>query len=364
MRTVIATALAAGVVGGLGLSVSAEVPACGAAGGNPFLSFAYKTQQIVTWQGTPYQDYYVTMGLENLTIPDHLIMESGGYLIVSRDQGCEWELVERLPGGEWPLWITPGPQGYAYAYAVNGSALYQVSYDAATREFAATSRRIPSSGLLGLGVSATDPLHIRIGDAGGQMHESFDGGETWFRVGMRAPVGLLTYRAAFDPGDLDHVMYGEATHGGWVTFDGGATWEASSGLSSSDGPANLFNMEFSPVDGLVVWAMSLDVNESDQGHPSQGRHIYRSTDGGRTFEPRIDNGPGVTITNGPELTPHPYDADRMAWAWGSRFDGMYVYQYDNGLDRLVTGFRAGLVARTACYYLPDTRHLYVGMEAR
>src|SRR3954454_24065128 len=44
---------------------------------------------------------------------------------------------------------------------------------------------------------------------------------------------------------------------------------------------NVFNVVVSPADARVVWAMAIDINEMDSNVPSQGRHIYRSVDGGR-----------------------------------------------------------------------------------
>lgn len=341
-------------------SVQAETPGC-PDGGAPVLAFTHHGRRIFTWQGSPYRDYFVTMGLRTLDLPDHLIMESGGHLAVSRDEGCSWELIRELPGSDWPLWITAGPNGAAYAFALNGSALYRVEYDGAN--FAAIELHAPVSNILGLGVDADDAQRIRIGDSTGQVHESLDGGDSWSRVGTRPPVGPLTYRIAFDPNDLDHMIFGAAVDGGWVTFDGAATWTPIVGLSETNGPVNLFNAVFSPVDSNVAWCMAIDLDQADAGHPSQGRHIYLSRDGGLTFEPVVDNAAGVTLSNGPELTPHPFDPNRIGWAWGSRWDGMYVYQFDASARRLRTAYRAGMVARTMEFYRADPRHAYVGLEA-
>ena len=59
-----------------------------------------------------------------------------------------------------------------------------------------------------------------------------------------------------------------------------------------------------------------------------GRHIYRSTDGGLTFEPVIDRSPAVTITNGPVMVAHPTDANRLYFVFGSYFQGYGTDLFD------------------------------------
>lgn len=331
----------------------------------PFLAFAFNGgDRVVKYDGPQPPDYYVTFGLRNLSLPDHLLLESGGYLALSTDQGCSWQVLAQIPSWEEPMVITPGPAGSAYAFTINGSGLYRVFTDGA-KYFAAPGAS-PVSSIMGLGVDPADHLHVRVGDSSGQMHESLDGGLTWRRVGAVPYANAFGYRFAFDPHDLDHAIFGALGEGGYVTFDGGATWNEIGGLSASgSGPVNLFNAIFSPIDGDVAWCMALDIEQSDQGHPSQGRHIYLSTDGGQSFTPVVDNGPDVVITNGPELTAHPTNPARMAWGWGSNFENRtLIHQYDASLDRLKVEEARGILARVVEYYRPDPRHLYVGLEAR
>lgn len=355
--------VAAGMVALGGVTAAwAALPPCGPEGGNPFLAFALNGDRILTWQGARYPNYFVTMGLKNLDIPGFMLMESGGYLIASKDEGCSWSIVATLGGNEWPLNIAPGPGGNAYAFGVNRDTLYRVDYD--SLNFHATSLRSPASNILGLGADPDNASHVRLSSSSGQMYDSIDGGMSWNPVGVPPPAGALTYRMGFDPNNLDHALFGAARDGGWVTFDGGQHWASCIGLSETNGPANLFNAVISPVNSDYVWVMAIDLDQADAGHPSGGKHFYLSTDGGQTFEPKVDNGANVTITNGPEMTCHPTRPTTLAWAWGSRFSGMYVYQYDAQLDRLKSAFKAGYIARTVEYYRPDPRHLYVGLEAR
>ena len=93
----------------------------------------------------------------------------------------------------------------------------------------------PESTLLGLGVDANDPLHIRVVGRTGQIYESFLGGAGWTPIGEPAnPEAVVSYFAAFDPNDLDHVIFGQPLDGGYVTFDGGQSWDRSLFLSNGN----------------------------------------------------------------------------------------------------------------------------------
>jgi len=326
----------------------------------PFMGFALNGgDRFALYEGRPYRDYFVTMGMRTLDVPGSIMMESGGYLGVSKDEGCTWEVITRVD--TWPLWIAPAKGGNAYAYAVNGSALHSVTN--AGGSYTATSLRSPTGSIMGLGVDAQDPRHVRIGGPDGTIYDSTDAGVSWRAISSAAPGNLFLYRMAFDPNDLDHVVLGALGEGGRVTVDAGQNWAECAGLSISGGPVNLFNMEVSGANGEYVWAAALDITQSDQGHPSQGRHIYLSTDGGFTFEPVIDNGDsGVVITNGPEMRPHPTIPGVLGWGWGSRFDGGYVYLYNARNDRIQVGYQPGIVIRTVEFYPRDTRNQYIGLE--
>src|SRR6185436_16934809 len=149
-----------------------------------------------------------------------------------------------------------------------------------------TTLKAPSPYLLGFGVDPANADHVRTGDTNGRIWESKDAGATWTAAAEPPSADTYAYRVAFDPANLLHIGLGVVSNGSYVTFDGGQTWTASTGLAASGrGPVNVFNAVVSPADPRVVWVMGLDIQESDANVPSQGRHVYRSTDGGLTFAP-------------------------------------------------------------------------------
>ncbi len=103
----------------------------------------------------------------------------------------------------------------------------------------------------------------------------------WVRLG--GPPGGTGYdiRYNFDNPDIWYVT---DAHGGvHVSFDNGYTWQASNtGISGQSGPTGdaigVFCLTVDPNNPQVIWAGTVDSG-----------HIYRSTDGGKTWVER-DNG--------------------------------------------------------------------------
>jgi len=122
-----------------------------------------------------------------------------------------------------------------------------------------------------------------------------------------------------------------------VSFDGGRNWTRSTGLSSTGtGPVNVFNAVIAPAGGQVVWAMGLDLDEADAGAPSGGRHIYRSTDGGVTFMPVVDQSDEIRLQNGPTMAAPPDSTDVVYFTFGMSFGnyGTDVFRYDEATGQV------------------------------
>jgi hypothetical protein len=133
---------------------------------------------------------------------------------------------------------------------------------------------------------------------------------------------------------MDHVVLGEMGTGAHVTFDGGRTWTASTGLGGDN--VNVFSAVISPAAPNVVYAMGLNTAESNAGMPSGGRHIYKSVDGGRHFTPVVDHGNGITLVNGPVMAAHPTDPGVVYFVYGTSYMGYGtdIYRYDSSEERV------------------------------
>jgi hypothetical protein len=60
------------------------------------------------------------------------------------------------------------------------------------------------------------------------------------------------------------------------------------------------------------------------------RHIFRSTDGGRTFVSILDASAEVTLVNGPVMAAHPTDANVLYFVFGTYFQnyGTDLFRFD------------------------------------
>lgn len=304
-----------GGTGGTG-GIPAEwaVPACDSVTGTSAVTFTKNEGGSLAPTPGQLTGIGYTWGLAALDTPNTLLAEHKGELLRSGDAGCTWSTIATLEGA--PLKLTAAPGGRAYAWSDNGAAFYRVDPDGA-HPFAT-----PAPNIVGVGVDPADGLHLRVGDATGTLHDSVDGGQTWTKHGAVAgSTSGLGYRFAFDPANLDHALFGQAVQGSTVTTDGGTTWTPSAGLGAKG--ANAFSLVVSPVDGNLVWAESLELGPDL-------RHIYRSTDGGVTFDPVVTEAPEITLINGTLLAPHPTNPDILYFVFGTGYAdyGTDIYRYD------------------------------------
>jgi len=326
---------------GAGVAVAQDAPSLGGAGVTGCQRLSKPYMSTTTDLGVTFTPFRVptartlslTWGLAAVDDFGTLVMHADDALWGSQDDGCSWTRIERsdIPG---IYRIVAGPAGTAYAWEDNGSSLYRVTLDTTPGGgWSAVSVKTFLTGLHGCGVDPLDAMHVRIAGNEGLVYESFNGGATCAPHGVAAkPGGSLGYVMHFDPNDLNHAVYGRVTDGGYVTFDGGLSWTQSTGLASvPGGGVNFFNAVISPVDGIVVYAMALDITESTNNAPSGGRHIYASTDGGLSYTPVLDHlSDGVFLSNGPLMEADLTDSAivRFLSSTSPAFGGTTFYEYD------------------------------------
>ena len=141
-------------------------------------------------------------------------------------------------------------------------------------------RSIATSGVVGR------PMEAYFGATGGGLWKTIDGGENWFpvtdfQIGS-ASVGAVAV-AETEP-DLVFIGTGETCirgnilpgDGVYRSRDAGATWEHV-GFSESHG---ISTIRIHPTDPAIVYVASF----GKYGVPSEERGVFRSTDGGDTWE--------------------------------------------------------------------------------
>jgi hypothetical protein len=240
-------------------------------------------------------------------------------LSISTDAGCTWSAVGDVAFDDPPQIAAAGIDR-AYIWSDDRESLARYSGGTITV-------LKPPVAIVGLGVDRASADHLRVGGDDGSVWESIDGGGSWTHLGVPALNTSIVYRAAFDPANLNHIVFGGASAGATVTFNGAKSFATSLGLGAG---TNVFNIVISAADAKIVWAMAINLAESDANVPSHGKHIYRSADGGVSFAAVVDEAPGVQLVNGALLAAHPTDPNVLYFVFGTYFAqyGTDLFRYD------------------------------------
>ncbi|MEV6864480.1 hypothetical protein AB0M44_26160 [Streptosporangium subroseum] len=317
---------------GFGGSGRWHQPTCQTVTGDGSVTFTRNEGRTIAPTSQVLKPVVYTSGLVALDRRDELLAVSNNLALSSKDAGCTWTPVGKVNGSY--IELAAATDGRAYAWDRDGSLTL-------VTPAGTTPLTSPAGALSGLGTDRHRGDHLRMADGAGQLYDSRDGGRTWKPTGVPAwPQSdiLTVYTAVFDPSDMNHVVLGGSGTGARVTFNGGRTWAAATGLSKTGTRINVFSAVISPAAPHIVYAMGLDLTELDAGAPSGGRHIYTSHDGGRHFTPVVDQGNGITLPNGPLLAAHPSDPGILYFVFGTGWSGIGtdIYTYDSRRNRVTT----------------------------
>lgn len=260
-------------------------------------------------------------GIVPLSTPDQLLaVDSKGRLYLSRDAGCMWVQFELISGLYYPRLIA-GPNGTAYIWGVHSNRLLRVSGTTVTELPAVT----PEDGgdLVAVAADRHRPHHLRAVSEYGQVYDSTTDGASFQPVGKPGIDKTSSlYDASIDPNNLNHIVLGSAGEGAYLSRNGGRSW-SHTGMGARGERVNAFSVSVSPANGRVVYAQGINISENNAGAPSEGRHIYRSTDGGQTFRPIVDADAlgGLHLQNGTLLAPSPTDPNVLYWVFSMSYGG-------------------------------------------
>ena len=310
-------------------------PSCAAVRGSSAVTFTFDEGRTLAGIPAPLVGTVYTFGLVTLDTPNTLLAVHADAVLTSTDSGCSWRSIGTVVA-DYPPTLVAARGGRAYGYSDNRDTLFRV--DGTT----ITLLTSPTTNIKGLGVDPANPDRVRIATDTGVVMESTTGGAGRFQtIGVEPfPGNGLVYQVSFDPRNLDHVVAGAATEGAKWSLDGGRTWTAATvrtTTQTADRGANIFSLKISPVSSDVVWIEGIDLGENLANLPSEGRHIWRSVDGGRTFQAVIEKNAAVSLTNGILMAPHPRDSNLLYFEFGTYFGGYGtdIFRYD-GTSRTLT----------------------------
>jgi photosystem II stability/assembly factor-like uncharacterized protein len=194
---------------------------------------------------------------------------------------ANWQAVSGLPRAINDFVLDPAQPGVIYAGAGDtgsGSGVYQ-SLDYG-QTWLDVSTGLPSNDIEALALSPGAPSTLLALIDTGQLYASLDGGASW---SLRGPTTLTSgferrlYVAPADPS----LVFALSLPGGLVrSSDAGQTWQTvHGGLPTSEGgEAYVLSLAFDPANVAIIYA-------GTGGWTGQGHGVYRSADGGLTWQP-------------------------------------------------------------------------------
>jgi photosystem II stability/assembly factor-like uncharacterized protein len=220
-------------------------------------------------------------------------------------QELRWRMIGPFRGGRvLAVAGVPGEAAHFYFGSVNGG-VWETTDAGRTWKPIFDGQPIGSIGALALAPSDPKVIYVGTGEAdmrsdiaqGDGMYRSGDGGRTWTKIGLAdtQQIGRILVHPR-DPNAvlvaaLGHPYGPNAERGVFRSKDGGQTWEKT---LYKDADTGAIDLAFKPGEPDVVYAALWQTRRPPWNvyPPSNGpgSGLYRSTDGGDTWQPLVGHG--------------------------------------------------------------------------
>ncbi|NJD59080.1 MAG: hypothetical protein FIA98_06745, partial [Anaerolineae bacterium] len=135
-----------------------------------------------------------------------------------------------------------------------------------------------------------DPNIVYVGTFGSGVYKSINGGQYWSSVSWDL-ANLEVYSLAIDP-KKPWILYAGTYHNQvYKSVDGGNTWSWSG--TGMQNPAIVYSLAIDPVNPSIIYAATR--GESNNGFPPWNGILYKSSNGGQTWQPSLENVGGIGV---------------------------------------------------------------------
>ena len=211
-------------------------------------------------------------------------------------KGMKWRSIGPFRGGR--VLAVTGIPGSPFTYYFGGvsGGVWRTTDGGSSWQPLSDKGMISSIGAIAVSESNPNVIYVGTGESclrgnisyGDGVYKTTDGGKTWQNVGLKDTQHIA--RVWIDPRNSDHVLiaalghaYGpNADRGIYRTTDGGKTWDK---ILYKDDKSGAIDLSVDPHNSNVVFAALYQIQRSPWGLESggPGSGLYRSTDGGNSW---------------------------------------------------------------------------------
>ncbi len=303
----------------------------------------------------------------------------GVFKVLRSDRG--WQVTSRELLGKEVNVLAIHPERREIIYAgIRGGGLFRT--DDAGKSWQRLGEKVLSDKIRALALDPSNPETVYVGTEPPALWRSEDGGTTWKElsgVSRLANERRWTYPVpviqphirsiAVDPRNSQRLCLAAQVGGLLLSSDGGASWTDVRYPIDMD----VHSVTFDPADGAVLYAATGGgENFPDPTPPPKGRPLYRSRDGGQSWESITDT---MTRTYSVPVRVHPKDSQTLYLGvaeepppfWlnrATKANGALMRSSDGGVtwQQLAGGFPSPYESMVECIdFDPDEPdHVFVG----